>query len=320
MNGRETIMSAKHFLTSADLGRRTIEEIVDRAVAIAKGEWRDARPLAGRIVGVYFAKTSTRTRTSFTAGALRLGAQVIAYGPNDLQVATGETLEDTGSVLAEYLDALVVRTNGDIAEMQALAAQNRMSVVNAMSANEHPTQAMADLSAIKERFGTLEGVHVLHLGEGNNTVTAQMLAFAQIPGLKLTVVTPNGYGAPSALVERAQALAAKSGARVEQHHRIDLLPKDVDVVYTSRWNTMGVPKSDPDWLSKFRPLAVTKQLFRDVARSDGRTIFLHDLPAMRGYEVTDEVLDGPPSLALRLAFHKMTSAMSVLVHCARAEH
>jgi ornithine carbamoyltransferase len=303
----------------AGLGPAALQRIVDDAIAIAAGRWADARPLAGRIVGIYFAKTSTRTRTSFTAGAIRLGAEVIAYGPNDLQVATGETLEDTGRVLAQYVDALVVRTNGDIAEMHALASQDRMSVVNAMSANEHPTQAMADLSAIKERFGTLDGVHVLHLGEGNNTVTAQMIAFAQIPGLRLTVVTPEGYGAPAAIVEQAHSLAKNSGARIEQHHRIDRLPREVDVVYTSRWNTMGVPKSDPDWLAKFRPYAVTATLVRDVARRDGRTIFLHDLPAMRGYEVTDEVLDGPISLALRLAFHKMTSAMAVLAHCARAD-
>jgi ornithine carbamoyltransferase len=311
-----TIMTKRHFLSTVGLGATTLQRIVADAVDIAAGRWSDRRPLAGRIVGLYFAKTSTRTRTSFTAGAMRLGAQVIAYGPHDLQIETGETLQDTGRVLSQYLDVLVVRTNGDIAEMEALASQDRMSVVNAMSANEHPTQVMADLAAIQERFGRLEGIHVLHLGEGNNTVTAQMLAFAQIPGLRLTVVTPEGYGAPAAIVEQASRLARASGAVVEQHHRLDRLPTQVDVVYTSRWKTMGVPKTDPDWLTKFRPYAVTSSLLRDVARSDGRTIFLHDLPAMRGYEVTDEVLDGPASLALRLAMHKMTSAMAVLSYCA----
>jgi ornithine carbamoyltransferase len=191
-----------------------------------------------------------------------------------------------------------------------------MSVVNAMSEGEHPTQAIADLTAVKEHFGRLEGLHVLYLGEGNNTAIAQMLAISQIPGMKLTVVTPKGYGVPPAALEQAQASARASGAVVEEHHRIDLLPRGVDVVYTARWNTTGAPKLDPDWVTKFRPYAVTGEVLREVGRADGGTIFLHDLPAMRGFEVTDEVLDGPRSRAFRLAFHKMTSAMSVLAYCA----
>jgi ornithine carbamoyltransferase len=207
-----------------------------------------------------------------------------------------------------------------------------MSVVNAMSDNEHPTQAIADLAAIKEHFGRLEGIHVLHLGEGNNTAAAQMLAIAQIPGMRLTLVTPRGYGLPAAVLEKAHAVAARTGARVEEHHRIDKLPKGVDVVYTARWTTMGVPKLDPDWLTKFRPYAVTPEIMAEVSKpghtghppegahgegpGHGATIFLHDLPANRGFEVVDEVLDGPQSLAFRLAYHKMTSAMSVLAYCA----
>jgi ornithine carbamoyltransferase len=309
-------MAARHFLTVADVGHATLARLVNDAVAIAAGKWSDRKPLAGKFVGIYFAKTSTRTRTSFTVGAMRLGAQTISYGPNDLQIVTGETVQDTGAVLSQFLDMLVVRTNGPVAEMEALAAQGKMGVINAMSDLEHPTQSIADLTAIQEHFGRLEGIHVLHLGEGNNTVTAQMLAMSQIPGIKLTVITPPGYGVPDAFLERVLATAKKTGATIEQHHSLDRLPKAVDVVYTARWTTMGVPKADPDWLTKFRPYAITSSLLRDVGRPDGQTIFLHDLPAMRGYEVTDEVLDGPQSRAFRLAFHKMTSAMSVLAHCA----
>jgi ornithine carbamoyltransferase len=311
-------MARRHFLTVADLGHEVIDGLTNDATAIARGPWAERRPLAGRFVGIYFSKTSTRTRTSFTVGAKRLGAEVVAYGPNDLQIVTGETIEDTGRVLAEYLDLLVVRTNGPLADMAALAAQGRMGVINAMSDSEHPTQAIADLSAIKEQIGRLEGVHVLCLGEGNNSASAQMLAVAQVPGMRLTLVTPEGYGLPAAVLDQAHALAAKSGAVVEQHHRADRLPRGVDVVYTSRWTTMGVPKRDPDWLSHFRPYAVTRALMAEVSKPDGGTVFLHDLPAMRGFEVTDEVLDGPQSRALRLAFHKMTSAMAVLSYCAGA--
>jgi len=308
-------MAARHFLTVADLGHELLGKLVSDAVDIAAGRWASRRPLEGKFVGIYFSKTSTRTRTSFTVGAMRLGAQTIAYGPNDLQITTGESIEDTGRVLSQFLDLLVVRTNEQVADMAALAAQGKMGVINAMSDNEHPTQSIADLAMLKEQFGRLEGLHVLHLGEGNNTVTAQMLAFSQIPGLRLTVVTPEGYGVPPALLAQAQATARASGAVIEQHHRIDQLPKAVDAVYTARWTTMGMPKPDPDWLSKFRPYGITKALLAEVGRPDGGTIFLHDLPAMRGDEVTDEVLDGPQSKAFRLAFHKMTSAMAVLSYC-----
>lgn len=309
-------MAARHFLTVTDLGQERLVGLVDDAVAIAAGAWAERRPLAGKFVGIYFSRTSTRTRTSFSIGALRLGAQTIAYGPHDLQINTGETLEDTGRVLSQYLDMLVVRTNEPVRDMAALAAQGKMSVVNAMSDAEHPTQAIADLAAIKERFGRLSGVHVLHLGEGNNTASAQMLAVAQIPGMQLTLVTPEGYGLPPAVLEKAQAIAARSGAKVEQHHHADRLPRGVDVVYTARWTTMGMPKADPDWLTRFRPYAITPALMAEVSRSDGGTIFLHDLPANRGDEVANEVLDGPQSLAFRLAYHKMTSAMAVLAYCA----
>jgi ornithine carbamoyltransferase len=311
-------MARRHLLTVADLGHATLDRLTRDAVAIAGGQWAERRPLAGGFVGLYFKKTSTRTRTSFTVGALRLGAQVVAYGPNDLQILTGETLEDTGRVLSEYLDLLVVRTNEPVAGMAALAAQGRMGVINAMSEDEHPTQAIADLAVIREQVGRLSGVHVLHLGEGNNTASAQILAVAQVPGMRITLVTPEGYGLPPAVLERAHALARESGAAIEQHHRMDRLPRGVDVVYTSRWTTMGVPKSDPGWLDRFRPYAVTSAVMAEVSKPGGGTVFLHDLPAMRGFEVTDEVLDGPGSLALRLAFHKMTSAMAVLSYCAGA--
>ncbi len=299
-------------LTADDLAR-----LVDDGLAIAAGRWDALRPLRDKVVGVYFSKTSTRTRTSFTVGAMKLGASVISYGPNDLQIATGETLTDTARVLANYLDVLVVRTNGALSEMQELALQDRMAVINAMSSNEHPTQALADLVTLKEALGRLDGVHLLYVGEGNNTASALALAVGRTPGMRLTIVTPEGYGLPEDEVARAQAVAAIHGAAVEQHHRRDRLPRGVDAVYTARWLTMGVSKPDADWVDRFRPYTIDAALMNEVSRPG--TLFLHDLPAMRGYEVTDDVLDGAQSLAFRQAFHKMTSAMSVLTWCAGVE-
>ncbi|HEX8853688.1 MAG TPA: hypothetical protein VF754_09390, partial [Pyrinomonadaceae bacterium] len=232
----------------------------------------------------------------------------------DLQLVTGETIQDTARVLSGFLDFLVIRTNAPVAEMRALALQEEMSVVNAMSDNEHPTQAIADLVTIKEALGGLGGVHVLYLGEGNNSAAALALAVGMTEGMKLTIVTPEGYGLSSDVLEFADTFAQQSGSVIEQHHDARALPENVDVVYTTRWQTMGVPKADPDWQSKFQPYSVTRKMMARVSRPSG-TIFLHDLPAVRGAEVTDEVLDGAQSVAFRQARHKMTSAMAVLKWC-----
>jgi ornithine carbamoyltransferase len=310
-------MTVRHVLTLAELGEETLLRLVDDAVAIAAGKWSDRRPLAGKVVGIYFRKTSTRTRSSFTVGAMKLGASVIAYGPNDLQIVTGETIQDTARVLANYLDVLVIRTNESREELRQLAAQERMSIVNAMDDAEHPTQALADLATLAEAFGRLSGLHMLFLGEGNNSAAALALAFGQIPGMRLTLVTPAGYGLPAEVLEQARRFAAGSGSTIEQHHDMARLPTGVDAVYTTRWLTMGVAKPDLDWIDKFRPYTVTPAVMTAVSKPG--TIFLHDLPAMRGYEVLDEVLDGPQSVAFRQAYHKMTSAMAVLAWCAGGE-
>lgn len=311
-------MSVRHALSLEDIGPQNLSRMIDDSLKIASGDVGRTKPLAGTIAGIFFRGTSTRTRTAFTVGALRLGASTITYGPDDLQIKTGETIEDTARVLSGFLDILVIRTNDSIAEMKAFAAQDRMAVINAMSANEHPTQAIADLVTIKETFGHLH-VHVLYLGEGNNSAAALALAVSMTPGMRLTLVTPEGYGVPGGVLETANRLALQHGSSIEQHHRIDDLPRNVDVVYTTRWQTMGVPKSDPNWLEKFMPYSVTKALMAQTSKPSGKTIFLHDLPAVRGMEVHDEVLDGPQSRAFRQSEHKLNSAMAVLQWCL-AEH
>lgn len=306
-------MTVKHVLSIAEIGPESLSEIVDQAMTINGGY--KSRPLEGKMVGIYFRKSSTRTRTSFTVAAHRLGGKVIAYGPNDLQLVTGESVEDTARVLSGYLDMLVVRTNDSIEEMRALAAQSKMSVVNAMSENEHPTQAIADLVTIREAFGRLNGIHVLYIGEGNNTAAALALAVSMTPGMRLTIVTPERYGVPDMLLEQARRFALRSESLIEQHHDLDSLPHGVDAVYTSRWETMGVVKADSDWRDRFRPYCVTPKMMARVSKPSG-TIFLHDLPAIRGSEVVNEVLDGHQSVAFRQAEHKLTAALAVLSWCA----
>jgi ornithine carbamoyltransferase len=183
-----------------------------------------------------------------------------------------------------------------------------------MSANEHPTQAIADLSAIKEAFGRLEDIHLLYVGEGNNTAAALAMAVAQVPGMKATFVTPRRYGLAESAVTQACGMARIHGGAIEHHNSMSRLPKGVDVVYATRWQTMGEPHPDPDWRKAFAPYSLTSSVLREVSKSSG-TIVLHDLPSVRGEDASDEVLDGQQSWVWRQAQHKMFSAMSVLLWC-----
>jgi ornithine carbamoyltransferase len=299
-------------LSILDLAPEEVLALCRRAIRIKRAP-AAPQTLRDRTVGVYFRKTSTRTRTGFTLAASRLGAATVCFGPDDLQTNTGETVEDTARVLAGYLDVLVMRTNESVDEMKTFAASGRMAVVNALSADEHPTQALADLTTMLEHFGRLEGLSLLYCGEGNKTAAALALAMSRVPRMHLTLATPAGYGLGRGALDTARTLAAAHGASIDEVHDIAAVPRGVDVVYTSRWQEMGVNKPDPDWRRSFAPFRVTRALMDRAGGSSA--VFMHDLPAVRGEDVDDDVLDGPRSLAWVQAQHKMFSAMSVLEWC-----
>ncbi|WP_347404855.1 ornithine carbamoyltransferase [Micromonospora sp. WMMD1102] len=303
----------RHLISINDLTDEDLRSIVARGVRFRSGQARRERPLHGDVVGVYFRKTSTRTRTAFSSGALRLGAQIVGYGPDDLQLNTGETHADTGRVMSRMLDLLVARTAGDPAELRALADQDRMSVVNAMSADEHPTQALTDLTTMLDHFGRIDGLRVLYVGEGNNSAAALALALTRYAGTHLELRTPPGYGLTEEIVATASAQAARGTATIHRRHDMAELPGGFDVVYTTRWQTTGTSKPDPNWREIFAPFQVGKELW--VGSPDA--VFMHDLPAHRGEEVTAEVLDGPASIAFEQAENKLHSAMAVLEWCRR---
>ncbi|MEU1103916.1 ornithine carbamoyltransferase [Streptomyces tibetensis] len=304
------VRHARHLISVDDLTDHELHRVVARGAAFSAGLADPVRPLDGLVAGVYFAKTSTRTRTAFSSGALRLGASLVSYGPGDLQLNTGESTEDTGRVLSGMLDVLVARTAGPEEEMRGWASQHRMAVVNAMSAEEHPTQALTDLTTLLRHFGRIEGLRVLYAGEGNNTAAALALALGRYPGVHLDLRTPPGYGLTPSVAERAAAHAARSGARITERHDMAALAGAYDVIYTTRWQTTGTSKPDADWREIFAPFQVGPWLW------DGspRAVFMHDLPAHRGEEVTADVLDGPASIAFAQATNKMNSAMAVLEH------
>jgi ornithine carbamoyltransferase len=302
--------TARHLISIDDLTDDDLDWIVTRGAEHAARLREADRTLRDLVVGVLFRATSSRTRTAFSAGALRLGAQLVTYGPNDLQENTGESAEDTGDVLSRMLDVLVVRTPQGDAELRSYASQRRMAVINAMSSIEHPTQALADLTTLVTRFGQIEDLTILYLGEGNNTASALTLALSRFPGVRLSLRTPAGYGVERSFLDRAAISAKQSGALIEQRHDLSDLPA-ADVVYTTRWQTTGTSKPDPDWRTAFNPFQVNEKLMSACPNA----VFMHDLPAHRGEEVTAKVLDGPASIAFDQAENKYHSARAVLEWC-----
>lgn len=307
------IKNKKHVISLMDLSEQETLDIINRGIEYANDTVELGQQLKGQVIGVYFTKTSTRTRTSFTTAALRLGAQVISYGPNDLQINTGENMSDTLQVLSQMLDGLVVRTAGSPVVLRAFANQQRMSIVNAMTEDEHPTQALADLTTMKRYFGELSGLNIVYMGEGNNTATALALALAKFSDIRLSFFTPPGYGLDIETLRYAQEEGVKRNTIIKEFHDMDALPNNADVIYTTRWQTTGTIKADPNWRDAFLPFAVTENIMSKCPKA----IFMHDLPAHRGDEVEASVIDGDKSIVFEQAENKAHSAKAVLEWCMR---
>lgn len=305
-------------LAAPDLAQEDFLGLIERGRVFAAEQTREPSSLlVGKAIGIYFRATSTRTRTSFAVAAARLRACPIVYGPADLQTNTGETAEDTITVLSKYLEMLVLRTAADPAELRTMASLNRLPIVNAMTADEHPTQALSDLTMLARHFGQLSGLRLLYCGEGNNTASALAYAVSRSPGMEAEFRTPPGYGLPAPVLRQADELRKRfGGGRIR--HSIDVPGRSdsrwADVVYTTRWETTGTVKNDPNWRERFAPYKVTEQLMNTVC-SGQDAVFMHDLPAVRGQECNPDVLDGPRSIAFEQARQKLYTAMAIIEWC-----
>jgi ornithine carbamoyltransferase len=264
-------------------------DIADRLKARQRERVSHAH-LAGRTLGMIFQKPSTRTRVSFEVGIAQLGGAGLYLAASDLQLGRGETIKDTARVLSRYLDGIMIRTfrQDDVDE---LAEHADVPVINGLTDEFHPCQALADVMTIRERFGTFESVRVAYLGDGNNVCHSLMVACAKL-GLDFVAATPAGYEPSAAVVGWARAAAEASGSSVELTHDPRAAAEDADVLYTDVWTSMGQDEERHQRLSDLAGYGIDEAM---VALASERSVVLHCLPAHYGEEIAEDVLYGPRS-------------------------
>ena len=300
----------RHFLTVAALSSEQLIALLDRADGLkldrARGRAHDE--LAGRSVGMIFEKPSTRTRVSFEVGLAELGAHPVVLSASELQLGRGETVEDTAKVLSRYLHGLVVRTFAQ-ARLDALAEAGSIPVINALSDQAHPCQALADLQTIREHLGGLEGRRLCYLGDGNN-VAHSLLEAGALAGMDVVVGHPEGYAPAPAVVEHATAIAHRTGGRVGATTDPAAAATDADVLYTDVWASMGQEAEADARAASFEPYRLDHRALEVAA---DHALVMHCLPAHRGEEISAEAMDGPRSVVWHQAENRLHAQKALLL-------
>jgi len=295
-------------LRIADFSRQNLLDLLDLAAEMKADPKKWTSSHSGESLALIFEKPSTRTRVSFAAAAHRLGMLPIALSPNELQLGRGETIADTGRVLAEYTSAIAVRTFSQQLLVD-LAAASKVPVINALSDEHHPCQALADVMTIRERVGRLEGVRLAYVGDGNNNVVHSLMEIAGLTGLDLAVSCPPTRKPDPAVLATARSLAGLNGGRIEIVETPAAAAEGAHAVYTDVWVSMGSEKEGAERIAELRPYQVTAELMAQ-ARPDA--FFMHCLPAHRGYEVTAEVIDGDSSAVWQEAGNRLHTEQALL--------
>ncbi|NOZ59638.1 MAG: ornithine carbamoyltransferase [Euryarchaeota archaeon] len=278
------------------------EELKHRA---KRGELEEL--LRGRTLAMIFEKASTRTRVSFEVAMAQLGGHALYLSPKDMQLGRGETIADTARTLSRYVDAVMIRAyrHGDVVE---LARHASVPVINGLTDLEHPCQAASDFFTMRELKGRLRGVKLAYVGDGNNVCHSLLLGSAML-GIKFSCATPPGYEPQESIVERARALAEESGAEIEVLHSPREAVAGADFVYTDVWVSMGQESEAERRMRDFRGYQVNSELLRHAPRAK----VMHCLPAKRGYEITDEVMDGEASIVWEQAENRLHVQKAILV-------
>ena len=300
----------KHLIDLNDLTVEEIESLFTLAAKLKK-ELKAGithHLLKGKTLGMIFSKSSTRTRVSFEVGMYQLGGYPIFLSSSDIQLGRGETIHDTAKVLSHYIDGIMIRTfkQDDVLD---LARFGTIPVINGLTDLMHPCQILSDLFTVYEKKGKLKGLKLAYVGDGNN-VANSLLQGCAITGMDICVASPAGYECNATIIEQAKHHARKSGSKVVLTEDPEEAMKDADVVYTDTWISMGQEAEKELRLKIFMPYQVNSKLF-SLAKEDA--MFLHCLPAYRGYEVTEDIIDGPNSDVFEESENRLHMQKAIMV-------
>ncbi|MBR3197879.1 MULTISPECIES: ornithine carbamoyltransferase [unclassified Methanobrevibacter] len=285
-----------------------VKYILDLAIKIKAGEMED-KPLEGKTLAMIFQKSSTRTRVSFDVGMYQLGGRAIFLSSNDLQMGRGEPISDTAKVLSRFVDGIMIRAikHSDVVE---LAKHSDVPVINGLTDLEHPCQALADVLTIKEHLGGWEGKKICFVGDGNN-VSNSLLLIAPLLGMDMSVACPKGYEPCEDILKTALEYADENNTEITITDDIGFALQNVDAVFTDVWVSMGDEAEKAKREIDFAPFQVNSDL---MSLANDEAIFLHCLPAVRGQEVSAEVIDGPQSVVFDEAENRMHAQKAVLYY------
>jgi ornithine carbamoyltransferase len=293
----------RDFITLRDLSAEEIKSLLDRSSELKSGKDASACPLIGKTLGLYFEKASTRTRISFQTGIYQLGAQAIYINPTELQLGRGETIEDTARVLSRYIHGFVIRTFNH-QTIEKFASNTTIPVINALTDLHHPCQTLADLMTIKEKKGALDTIRLAYVGDGNN-VSNSLIEAAALLGIELILACPDGYWPDSSVFERARLEKARVTILSEPEQAV----KDADIIYTDVWVSMGQENEMEKKKKAFDGYQLNKRL---LSHAKPDALVMHCLPAHRGEEITDDVIDSPQSIVFEQAENRLHTQKALL--------
>ncbi|MDD1730937.1 MAG: ornithine carbamoyltransferase [Methanothrix sp.] len=292
-----------NLISISDLSREDILRLLDSADAFRARRGKHGSPLQGKSLAMIFEKPSTRTRVSLEVAAAELGAHPLYLSAGELQLGRGETIADTARVLSRYVAGITARVYSHSTVMQ-LAAHADVPLINALSDWEHPLQILADLQTVRQRFSRLEGLKLAWIGDGNNVCNSLILA-AAILGMEIVVASPLGYQPRAEILQQARRLGGRPGVVVEPAEAA----RDADVLVTDTWVSMGDEGEEAERLRVFGRYQVNSDL---MSLASPESIALHCLPAHRGQEITDEVMDGPQSAVFDEAENRLHTSKAVM--------
>ena len=303
------IRQATHFTKIADLRSDLLEALLDDAAALKEANAPPREALAGRTLACIFERPSTRTRVSLAVAATRLGAASIGLSHQDLQLGRGETLADTARSLSGYVDAIAVRADRQATVLE-LAHASSVPVLNALTHEHHPCQALADLLTIREAFGDLAGRHLAFVGDGRDNVAHSLLEACALAGMQMTVACPPACEPDPDIFQGAQIVAANTGAELRIVHDPRAAVDGAHAVYTDVWTSMGDEAERDRRRRLLSPFRVTDEL---MALAQPGALFMHCLPARRGEEVTAAVIDGAQSVVWQQSANRLPTTEAVLL-------